>query len=773
MTGALERVREVDWSTFGPHCPMGDTDWRVWSVGMLRSAGFPASGLHLLGGKEAAAAVDGDDFVVAYDRAAAAESAALAALATDETLSRAVVWQNPAAFALLARLATDDPGRGTKRRERERVLAMYWLRYCAKAETIGFFGPAGWFGVGRSDRALTVETGPGLVGDRRVFLERWMVAELADWMVAQPGARWWFPPMLRPDVHLDGEQLLVPGRGPMRLRPDEAAVLALTDGERHAEDLVDRLVADAGWAPATTRDRVEKVLLRWQRQRLLTWDGNIPIDERAERTLRRRVDRIGDPALFVRFDEVLTGFTAARQRVAEATDTAGLRAALDALGALFIEVTGQAATREGGKAYAGRSLCYEDALRDTRMELGRDFLDRIARPLALVAGAADWFGNRLAELVEEEVSAQVRAFAAKSRRPVTLADVWAQVLGLFWGDDPRPVRAAIGELAAKWREVLDLDPDSAGHRIDLTSGELAQRARAVFGTAGPRWPHLAVHSPDLQIVADSVDAVNAGDYQVVLGELHACLSSLDLIFLNWTTGTEASLRDMVNAGIGTPRMVPLFPPGWRRNTGRFVPTTVGAGERLIGFARGPVDGRDRVDPAVSITFTDADGVVTARTRDGRRWRIPELLGVLMSMVAADAFKIGLEGPHTPRLAVDGMVLFRETWRLPVASLGLSERATNRQRDYAEVRRWATGHGLPDQVFVKFPEETKPALFDLTSPTLVIAFVNLVRAARRRDPATVLNISEPLPDPRRSWLPDSTGGRYVSELRIQLSREVRA
>ena len=29
-----------DWAAFGPHRPLGSTDWRVWSVGLLRSAGF-------------------------------------------------------------------------------------------------------------------------------------------------------------------------------------------------------------------------------------------------------------------------------------------------------------------------------------------------------------------------------------------------------------------------------------------------------------------------------------------------------------------------------------------------------------------------------------------------------------------------------------------------------------------------------------------------------------------------------------------------------------
>ncbi|GAA3220202.1 hypothetical protein GCM10020256_26000 [Streptomyces thermocoprophilus] len=61
--------------------------------------------------------------------------------------------------------------------------------------------------------------------------------------------------------------------------------------------------------------------------------------------------------------------------------------------------------------------------------------------------------------------------------------------------------------------------------------------------------------------------------------------------------------------------------------------------------------------------------------------------------------------------------------------------------------------------------------DFTSPTLVLTFANLVRAARRLDPGAVVTLSEPLPAPDDSWLTDADGERYVSELRLQISRKV--
>ncbi|MFE9852203.1 lantibiotic dehydratase [Streptomyces sp. NPDC005576] len=760
-----EALREHDWADFRPTRRLGDSEWHMWGVGLLRSAGFPASGLDLLGGPAAADAADrgdADAFTAAYLADSAAETRRLAVLAGDEKVRTAIAWQNRTVYRVLDALAAGT-GKESKRKQRERTLAMYWLRYCAKAETIGFFGPAAWMSVGRAPGGLAVDHGERLVARSRTYFERWALAAVADWMTAQPGARWWFPPLPRPDVHLDGDRLLLPGGRVTRLRPEDRQVLGHADGERNGAAIVEALVREDGWDAEGARPRVEKILTRLLKQRVLSWDANIPVDVRAERILRRRVAAVADPELFVRFETVLTELDRHRDAIDAATEADELAARLDDLDAYFVRTTGLDASRDEGKAYAGRTLCYQDAVRDCQVEVGTGFLDGIARPLALVADAADWFGNRLVELVEAEVAGFVRA-AAPRRSPVTLADVWTQVLGLFWGGDgARPVHTATRELARKWREVLDLDPAGV-EPVALRVADVERRARAVFATGPVRSPHLALHSPDLQVVREA-----DGDLTVVLGELHACLATCDLPFLDWTSDA-GSLRDKVNAAIGAPRLVPLLPVDWKRNSGRMVPAPIGAGDRLIGFTRAPFDDRSRIDPAAAITLAERDGTVTATTPDGREWNMAELLAVPVSIIAADAFKIGLDRPHAPRVTLDGLVLFRETWRVPAAEIPLATKP-DRAGDYLAVRRWLRAGGLPDQAFVKFPQETKPSLVDFTSPTLVLSFANLVRRTRRLDADATVILSEPLPHPRDSWLTGAGGERYVSELRLQISRKV--
>ncbi|MEU6056652.1 lantibiotic dehydratase [Streptomyces sp. NPDC047097] len=768
MTGVDETPRAHDWADFRPLRRLGGGEWHVWGVGLLRSAGFPASGTALLGGPSAAAAadvvgaVDREAFAAAYRADSAAESRRLADLARDEKVRTAIAWQNRTVYRILDALAAGT-GKESKRRQRERTLAMYWLRYCAKAETIGFFGPAAWMSVGRVREPLAVDHGDRLVAASRISFERWALAALADWMADQPGARWWFPPLLRPEAHLDGDRLLLPGGRTVRLRPEDREVLGYADGERNGAAITEALVRESGWAADGARERVEKALTRLLRQRVLSWDANIPVDVRAETILRRRVAAVADPELSLRLTTVLAELDRHRKAVDAAGSADELALRLDELDDYFVRTTGLDASREEGKAYAGRTLCYQDAVRDCRVEVGTGLLDAVARPLALVADAADWFGNRLVELVEAEIAALVRAAAAR-RSPVTLADVWPRVLGLFWGEGAEPVRTATRELAVKWRAVLEADGTAPVHlRVD----GIEERARAAFATGPVRSPHLAVHSPDLQVVRAA-----DGTLTTVLGELHACLATCDLPFLDWTgeEGAGGSLRDRVNAAVGAPRLVPLLPVDWKRNSGRMVPAPIGAGDRLLGFTRAPFDDRSRIDAAVGITLAEQAGAVTATTPDGRQWSMAELLAVPVSIIAADAFKIGLDRAHAPRVTLDGLVLFRETWRLPAGEIPLAAKP-DREGDYLAVRRWLREHRLPDQAFVKFPQETKPSLVDFTSPTLVLTFANLVRRTRHLDPAAAVVLSEPLPHPEDSWLTDGRGERYVSELRLQISRKV--
>lgn len=140
-------------------------DWALWRDFAVRSAGFPVAGLDAFG--------PGD------------ESARLRGIARDPLFREAVTWQNPAALAnAVARVAAGEEGAPGKARRREQVVASYWQRYCAKNDTIGFFGPLAWGRIDDDVPALAVCSG-ALVRERAVHLEAWGVQALAETIDAE------------------------------------------------------------------------------------------------------------------------------------------------------------------------------------------------------------------------------------------------------------------------------------------------------------------------------------------------------------------------------------------------------------------------------------------------------------------------------------------------------------------------------------------------------------------------------------------------------------
>lgn len=142
------------------HLAVLDDEWALWRDVAIRSAGFAVAGLDVFG--------PGD------------EAVRLREVANDPRFREAVTWQNPAVVeTAIDKVATASPAGGSKRRQRDEVVASYWQRYCGKNDTIGFFGPLAWGRV--------VDNGPAIVARwpadrkaRQVHIEPWCLEVLAE-----------------------------------------------------------------------------------------------------------------------------------------------------------------------------------------------------------------------------------------------------------------------------------------------------------------------------------------------------------------------------------------------------------------------------------------------------------------------------------------------------------------------------------------------------------------------------------------------------------------
>jgi hypothetical protein len=198
-------------------------EWALWRDVAVRSAGFPVSGLEAFGA--------GD------------ESVALRGVAADPLFREAVTWQNPTAFDnAVARIAAGGPAKPSQTRQRAAVVASYWQRYCAKNDTIGFFGPLAWGRIVNGGPRLQVRSG-AIERERTVHLEAWGVQALAD--TIDPGLR--IPAGPYPERDL---------RAALEAHPDPAVRRPSLDALGRLEAARDALAAAP---PAALRDSIAQL----------------------------------------------------------------------------------------------------------------------------------------------------------------------------------------------------------------------------------------------------------------------------------------------------------------------------------------------------------------------------------------------------------------------------------------------------------------------------------------------------------------------------------
>ncbi|MEU7983895.1 lantibiotic dehydratase [Streptosporangium canum] len=752
---------------------LGDTGWSAWSDALLRTTGFPAAGLEAFAAPSAASAADdllaGRGDAEVFDKALAGAIAAGAAkicdIAADPLFREAVTWQNPGVLVALDGIVAGGPGasRNVRRRDRERAVIRYWQRYCAKNETIGFFGPICWITLDAdSGQTLDVRTGAGLLRERRVFFEGWAITAYADHLATDPRVRRCWPPALMPHLTLRERELLRPLQPPLALSSPEAALLARCDGRTPAAEVV---------ADLPRPEDGYLLLERLTERELITWDAALPAGHGAEQALRGRIAAIGDPDLRQRARDGLDRLRAARDAVAAtAGDPDALKTALAALDEEFTAITGAPPRRRDGQMYAGRTLCYEDTTRDLDVTVGATLLNVVASPLSVILVTARWLTAALAEAGERVLRELYDELREGDDAPVRLADLWYLAQGLLFTPGAGPFRAVSEDFTRRWVELIDVRSGSeGGARVQLSAADLAEPAARLFAAERPGWAAARLHSPDLQICATDVDAINRGDYQAVLGELHPAWTPFDSALFSPFHPDPDRLRAHYDLDLGSDRIRILYPEDYPRNTSRASHGLAGPGDRQLGVDRARGADPDRLLPATSVTVSDEGGTLVATAPDGQKWPLIEMFAGMLSTQLMDAFKLTLPVPHAPRITIDRLVISRETWRTTVADTGLAA-ITNERERYLATRAWRGRLNLPDQVFIKIGTEVKPCYFDLTSPHYVGVLCTMLRTAG--DEASV-TISEALPTPGQAWVPDHDGNRYFSEFRLQITDSVPA
>lgn len=677
-------------------------------------------------------------------RSTLADEAAAELAAADDYLRRwhaqpkaeeAVWFSSHSAAHGMAGYAGSGRGGATARR----VALRYLQRLTVKNETTSFFGPFQYGTVCPPGEGRTAGEQPGPVlrfaadsrrlGARSSYLARHVIdalaARIAAELVADPATPLVAHPLVEPGVRaitVGGRTVAVPPALCAALRAGPLTAGSLAPAVRAALSTLVRagLVTVALAPPSTSLDDL----------------GD----------LRAAVAAQPAPAA-----AVWLGRLDALAAAVEAVRTApwpDRRAACGRVGGLLTEYGVRPGERAAGSLYTDRQPIYEECAGGlTGLALHADRFGRFAAPLAAVLRVHAAYAAE----VRRDAAGWLRDRWAEAGLPPTarLSDVLERLQG---ADEP-DYRKGSPSADALWHRLDLIAPEDA-RRVDVGAAAVAD----LFGDVLPDEPFVC--SPDLML--RGLPGAGPAE-QLVVGEVHHGVQPWCWLVRDLSEQDRAPLRAAVAAwarrlaGSRTP--VTLVEP---RFTGKTFTLEYPGGLAVERVGRSALP-RDRVLSLRDVLVDEP--TMTLRTAGGVTLALMPTAPV--SPLSRAFGPLVLWGPrtpplirHRPRVTVDGVVWFRETWRIDAAGLAPLTAARDAAALLVASRALRTGLGLPRFVYVTAAGEPKPVFADLDSVTYCDMLARLVAG---RSEALV---SEALPTPDEAVL-RCADGVFSSELRTAI------
>jgi hypothetical protein len=327
------------------------------------------------------------------------------------------------------------------------------------------------------------------------------------------------------------------------------------------------------------------------------------------------------------------------------------------------------------------------------------------------------------------------------------------------------LRLVVSEIQAefrrRWAAVLGLP--AGVRRLRRRAADIRSAVLAEFDAPAPGWTLVRHVSPDVLIAAPSVAAIQAGDFQLVLGEIHPGNTLASSLFLAQHESGDELVR-WIQRDLPELSVLPVLPKD--RYPQRLNLPLIGSA--ALAYEHSPEPSGcppERILRAGDLVVRRGRGGLEICTRDlARVFDAVDFMGLYLWSLCGGMLRMTSDAAHTPRIAIDDLVICREQWRIDPATLEFAGIADPLDR-FRGVRRWARDLEMPRFIFVKTPVENKPCYVDLESPVFIDLLSKLARAALEAGPGAPIVATEMLPRPDQAWLVDAQGRRYTSELRF--------
>jgi hypothetical protein len=645
------------------------------------------------------------------------------------------------------------PPRNKQARADERHLVLYLQRISGKNDSLSEFGPQGWGMVVSGIASLKFGPRAG-IARRETFLERWTAHGTAAAINADPEAGVELAPRLHPNGRLEQNHFVDTETGEtVPLDPETRALLVHCDGATPAHSL------------GVSMERLEKLA----RQNLIRWEMEVPaLEPHAFDVLISDISRWRDGPVRRRWLDELQPLAILPEKFARTVEPLARLAIIDEATERLEKLGAhQTATRF---LYAATNPIGEECFRECNFSISENLINQVA--LEAAPWIDLWRDNYA--FVASRVAAGLRGLLEQAPLqngalplPAFLRHCATLKMPLTGPGMIAFAHSAFQEVKTAFHENLQGHVDQPEYEL---TAEDCQFVRRDFDYES--FDEYTYPSADLQLGAQSVEAVARGEYQWVLAELHPPVALLHHGFHWACPDKEALTAALTSAACGQPNFhFGYFAADFTATTTVRLFAGVPDFTYFVAPQRGNPDWQV-VPPAESEVFINEDnGDVGLRKRASheylgsfaRAWTIP---------LGFHPFSFSL-GAQTPRLLCGKVVVQRRSWTVALEELGAGDFTGISPDLVTATERLRTARQLPRHVYIRPTEQalrrsgvegrdkdTKPVFIDFESYLFLEIFHRwLVKAGE-------LEVTEMLPAPDQ-LLWQEPDGRRTFELRTQI------
>lgn len=639
--------------------------------------------------------------------------------------------------------------RNNAARKMEQSLLLYLQRIAAKNDTFSEFGPSSWGIANESAKGMTLQPQPG-IAKREAFLERWTAHALAAAVAHDPEVLPELPVRINPNGVLTTSGFLFLDSGEMvALTADEIVLLGRLQKSGaqpvHAfgESLVRTLIAKKIVLAALEVPALEPFAF----EKLAT-------DIKAFRPGAARTRWLSFVETLAPLPEkfaAATAVTARREIMARARQ----------------QLTAVGAERKPGQRslYSAINPIGEECFRQTDFSINRELLDQVA------TGGEPWidFWRDSYAYVASRVAAGLQMVLSKAPMKNGALPLPAFLRACEMARVPLTGPGLIGPAMMAFQEIKAAFRQRMQKHAELTEYELtADDCHIVRDNFKfPRFDEFTYPSADLQLAAESAEAIAAGKYQWILSELHPPGALMHHAGY-WSCPDKPALNEALASVTGKAFHFGFFAADFTAHTTVRVFDAMPQLTTFVSTQRANPNWRQFPPAQTEVYVAEETGDVRLRHAASRE----DLGSFARNWIIAlgfHPFQFGMK-PQMPRLRCGRVIVQRRAWTISANELPAGNFSGISRQLVVAIEKLRSEKQLPRFVYIRPTEEalrrsgaegrdkdTKPVFVDMESYLFLEIFQRWLTKSGE------LEVTEMLPAPDDLWWRESDG-RRTFELR---------